>query len=145
MWHEMVSALAHADSPHSSASARRVTSMSHLRPPNAETESAFRANLVERPAQPEVATRFGPFDRNSIRCTDALNGLKSLPDNCIDLMITSPPYWALRDYGVNGQIGLEKDFRDYIAKLLAIFDEAKRVLKPHGTCWVNLGDTFAAP
>ncbi len=59
------------------------------------------------------------------------------------MCITSPPYWALRDYGVEGQLGLEPTFQEYITKLCDIFDEVKRVLKKTGTCWVNLGDTYA--
>lgn len=74
---------------------------------------------------------------------DALKGLKSLPDECVDCIITSPPYWQLRDYGVDGQLGLEPTFQEYIKKLVEIFDEAKRVLKKDGTCWVNLGDTYS--
>lgn len=75
--------------------------------------------------------------------TDALNGLKSLADESVDCIITSPPYWQLRDYGVEGQLGLEPTFQEYISKLVEIFDEAKRVLKKDGTCWVNLGDTYS--
>ena len=61
----------------------------------------------------------------------------------MDCVITSPPYWGLRDYGVDGQLGLEPHFNEYIEKLVAIFDEVKRVLKKEGTCWVNLGDTYS--
>jgi len=74
---------------------------------------------------------------------DALAVLKTFPDDFIDCVITSPPYWGLRDYGVEGQLGIEKAFDEYISKLCGIFDEVKRVLKPEGTCWVNLGDTFS--
>lgn len=80
---------------------------------------------------------------NKIICGDALKILKTIPSESIDCVITSPPYWALRDYGVSGQIGLEDNFADYLEKLLSVFDEIKRVLKPEGTCWVNLGDTYA--
>lgn len=73
---------------------------------------------------------------------DVLEILKKLPAESIDNIITSPPYWALRDYGVEGQIGLEKDFNEYLEKLWQIFDEIYRVLKPTGTCFVNLGDTY---
>jgi len=59
------------------------------------------------------------------------------------MCITSPPYWALRDYGVEGELGLELTFQEYINRLCDIFDEVKRVLKKDGTCWVNLGDTYA--
>lgn len=56
--------------------------------------------------------------------------------------MTSPPYWALRDYGIDGQLGLEETFQNYISKLCDIFDEVKRVLRKDGTCWVNIGDTY---
>lgn len=80
---------------------------------------------------------------NKIICGDAFKILKTIPDESIDCVITSPPYWALRDYGVRGQIGLESTIGKYLGKLIAIFDEVKRVLKPSGTCWVNFGDTYA--
>ena len=79
---------------------------------------------------------------NKIICGDSLQELKKLPDESVDCVITSPPYWALRDYGVEGQLGLEPTFQEYITKLCNIFDEVKRVLKKEGTCWVNLGDTY---
>lgn len=81
--------------------------------------------------------------RNTVVCGDSLEVLKTLPDTCIDCVVTSPPYWALRDYGVDGQLGLEPTFQEYITKLCNIFDEVKRVLKKDGTCWVNLGDTYS--
>jgi site-specific DNA-methyltransferase (cytosine-N4-specific) len=80
--------------------------------------------------------------RNVIFQGDALAGLKTLPDGCVDMCMTSPPYWALRDYGVEGQLGLEPTFEEYIKKLCDIFDQVNRVLKPQGTCWVNLGDCY---
>lgn len=80
---------------------------------------------------------------NKIICGDALKTLKKFPDECIDCVVTSPPYWALRDYGVKGQIGLESSVEEYLEKLLAVFGEIYRVLKPTGTCWVNFGDTYA--
>ena len=70
--------------------------------------------------------------------------LKCLPNESIDCVVTSPPYWALRDYGVEGQLGLEPTVNEYLIKLRAIFDEIQRVLKSTGTCWVNLGDTYAS-
>ena len=72
---------------------------------------------------------------NVILKGDALKCLKNeIPDNSIDCVVTSPPYWALRDYGINGQLGLESTFEEYLQKLCAVFDEIKRVLKPAGTC-----------
>lgn len=73
---------------------------------------------------------------------DATEILKMFPDNCIDCAVTSPPYWNLRDYGVNGQMGLEGTFIEYIHRMCNLFDEVKRVLKDTGTIWVNLGDTY---
>ena len=68
---------------------------------------------------------------------------KVFPDGYFNCSISSPPYWALRDYGVDGQLGLEPTFEEYIEKLCTIYDEVKRVLRDDGTCWVNLGDTYA--
>jgi len=66
-----------------------------------------------------------------------------LVDGCVQTVITSPPYWALRDYGVNGQIGLESTPEEYIEKLVGVFREVWRVLRPDGTVWLNLGDSYA--
>lgn len=82
------------------------------------------------------------LELNKIHQGDCLKLLKALPDESINCVVTSPPYWALRDYGVEGQLGLEPTFQEYINKLCDIFDEVKRVLRKDGTCWVNLGDTY---
>lgn len=81
--------------------------------------------------------------KNTIINGDALLELKKLPSESVDMVITSPPYWNLRDYNVDGQLGLEPTFYEYISKLCDIFDDVKRVLKKEGTCWVNLGDTYS--
>ena len=73
---------------------------------------------------------------------DNLKGLKQLPDNSINCCVTSPPYWGLRDYGVEGQIGLESTPEEYVENLVAIFREVKRVLRDDGTLWLNLGDSY---
>ena len=73
---------------------------------------------------------------------DVREKLATLPDESVHCIITSPPYWGLRDYGVSGQIGLESDFRDYIAIMVEVFRQVKRVLRSDGTCWLNLGDTY---
>ncbi len=80
---------------------------------------------------------------NNIICGDALEVLKTFPDESVDCVVTSPPYWTLRDYGVAGQLGLEPSLPVYLMRLGEVFDEVKRVLKNDGTCWVNLGDTFS--
>ena len=80
---------------------------------------------------------------SKIICGDALEVLKKLPDESIDCVVTSPPYWALRDYRVKGQIGLVSSVEEYLEKLMNVFAEIRHVLKPKGTCWVNFGDTYA--
>jgi DNA modification methylase len=80
---------------------------------------------------------------NKIINENCLSGLKQIPDGVIDCCVTSPPYWGLRDYGHDEQIGNEENFEDFISKLIEIYTEIKRVLKPTGTCFVNLGDTYA--
>jgi len=79
---------------------------------------------------------------NQIICGSAERVLKLFPDDSIDCVVTSPPYWGLRDYRVKGQLGLELTIREYIEKLTEVFDEVKRVLKSSGTCWINIGDTY---
>ena len=75
---------------------------------------------------------------------DALNVLTAMPDSFADCIVTSPPYWAKRDYGVTGQYGHEPDPESYIAILRQVFREARRVLAADGTCWLNLGDSYSA-
>lgn len=74
---------------------------------------------------------------------DAFEKLKTLDSESVQTCVTSPPFWGLRDYGVSGQIGLEKDPNDYVSKLVEVFREVRRVLKPDGTLWLNLGDSYA--
>lgn len=77
-----------------------------------------------------------------IRIGDALTILKTLPPESVHCVVTSPPYYRIRDYEVVGQIGMEDTAEEYIAKLVGVFREVRRVLRPDGTCWVNLGDTY---
>lgn len=80
--------------------------------------------------------------KNVIINDDALIALRELPDKCVNCCITSPPYYALRDYGVAGQIGQENTPEEYITKLVAVFTEVQRVLYDDGTLWLNIGDTY---
>lgn len=91
---------------------------------------------------PKPSTAIGKYT-NRIIGGDSLKVLKTMPDESVDCVITSPPYWALRDYGVKGQIGLEPSIEEYLEKLMNVFNEVRRVLKPEGTCWINFGDTYA--
>lgn len=81
---------------------------------------------------------------NTVHHGDCLTVLKTFPDEFIDCCVTSPPYWGLRDYGVSGQLGLEKTPEEYVAKMVEVFREVKRVLKKEGTAWINLGDSYAS-
>lgn len=79
---------------------------------------------------------------NQIYNESCLDTLSKMPDNYLDCVITSPPYWQLRDYGYEGQWGLEPSYEQYLENLWSMMDEIYRVLKPTGTCWINLGDTY---
>lgn len=74
---------------------------------------------------------------------DALEQLRVMPDESVHCIVTSPPYYGLRDYGIAGQIGLEPTPSEYVARLAAVFAEARRVLRDDGTLWLNLGDSYA--
>lgn len=74
---------------------------------------------------------------------DALESLRGLSDETVQCCVTSPPYWGLRDYGAEGQLGLEATPDEYVSKLVAVFREVRRVLKKDGTLWLNLGDSYA--
>ncbi len=74
---------------------------------------------------------------------DCLEVLRTLPDASVQTCVTSPPYYGLRDYGVEGQVGLEETPELYVARLVAIFSEVRRVLRDDGTLWLNLGDSYA--
>lgn len=80
---------------------------------------------------------------NTIICADALDGLKVLEDESVDMCVTSPPYYGLRDYGTERQIGMEERPQDYVKNLTEIFMEVHRVLKSTGTLWLNIGDSYA--
>jgi site-specific DNA-methyltransferase (adenine-specific) len=73
---------------------------------------------------------------------DALQVLQELPTASVDCVVTSPPYWGLRDYQVSGQYGHEPTIEDYVNTLRRVFGEVRRVLDPEGTCWLNLGDSY---
>lgn len=79
----------------------------------------------------------------TIMIGDVRDQLRMLPDNHVHCVVTSPPYWGLRDYGVDGQIGLEASPAEFIATMVEVFEEIRRVLRPDGTAWINMGDSYA--
>ena len=74
---------------------------------------------------------------------DCLEQIKNIESQSVQTCITSPPYWGLRDYGHDGQVGLEETPEEYVAKVVQVFAEVKRVMKDDGTLWLNLGDSYA--
>lgn len=81
--------------------------------------------------------------KSAIVTGDALSVLSRISDNYIDCCVTSPPYYGLRDYGAEGQIGLEENLDEYIKNIVEVFREVRRTLRPDGTLWLNLGDTYS--
>ncbi len=73
---------------------------------------------------------------------DALTVLRTMPSESVQTCVTSPPYWNLRDYGMDGQIGLESTLAEYVARLVEVFEEVRRVLRDDGVLWLNLGDAM---
>ncbi|NTG86178.1 site-specific DNA-methyltransferase [Agrobacterium rhizogenes] len=82
--------------------------------------------------------------RCKIHVGDCIDVMRSMPANSVDCVVTSPPYWGLRDYGVSGQIGLEPTLGEHLEVMVSVFREIRRILKVHGTVWVNYGDCYAA-
>jgi len=85
-----------------------------------------------------------PDHINSVCIGDCIEVMREIPDGVIQTCVTSPPYWGLRDYGQDGQLGLEKTPEEYVAKMVEVFREVRRILKDDGTLWLNLGDSYAA-
>ncbi len=79
---------------------------------------------------------------NKIICGNNVDVLASLPEQCVQMCVTSPPYWGLRDYGNDKQLGLEKTPEEYVANMVKVFQAVGRVLRDDGTLWLNLGDTY---
>lgn len=90
-------------------------------------------------------TRVPAIDDGDVRIWhgDVIDCLRNLPDGQIQTCVTSPPYWGLRDYGEEGQIGLESTPDKYVARMVDVFREVRRVLRDDGTLWLNLGDSYA--
>lgn len=80
---------------------------------------------------------------NTVYNGDCIDGLRALPDGVVNCCVTSPPYFGLRDYGMDGQIGLEETPNEYVEKMVNVFREVKRVLRDDGTLWLNIGDSYA--
>lgn len=86
-----------------------------------------------------------PMPSLHILIGDVRDTLRTIPDNSVQCVVTSPPYYGLRNYGVEGQIGLEKSPAEYIAEMVSVMREVRRVLRDNGTFWLNIGDCYASP
>lgn len=90
-----------------------------------------------------MSTPYHQDDAITLHVGDALEVLRTLPDTSVDCVVTSPPYFGLRDYGVEGQYGLEESPAAYVEQLRVVFAEIRRVLTDDGTAWLNIGDSYA--
>ena len=92
----------------------------------------------------EADTGVLTLHQSALVCGDARRALELLPDGCVQTVVTSPPYWSLRDYAVEAQIGCDDTLTDYIGSIVAAFAEIRRVLRDDGTVWLNVGDAFTS-
>ena len=86
----------------------------------------------------------GPDGPSLLLLGDAPTVLDRLPDECVQTVVTSPPYWSLRDYEIDGQLGLEASVEEFVKALTQVFDKVRRVLRDDGTLWLNIGDSFTS-
>lgn len=87
---------------------------------------------------------FEKISRSMVICGDATQALKLLPDRSVQTVVTSPPYWSLRDYGVEDQIGRDDSLRAYVKSIVCTFEQIRRVLRDDGTVWLNVGDSYTS-
>jgi len=93
----------------------------------------------------ERAADYGALaETSALILGDSHSVLSAMPEGCVQTVVTSPPYWSLRDYGIDGQVGFEANMYDFIDSLAALFDEVSRVLRNDGTLWLNIGDSYTS-
>ena len=104
--------------------------------------SGFR--VLTHAARANYESVFGTDGTSALVQGDTADVLPALPDESVDVVITSPPYWSLRNYRIQGQIGLENSVEEFVKTLAIVFDEVRRVLKKDGTLWLNIGDSYTS-
>ena len=121
-----------------------VTKKKHLIPSPKKCSAQIFNNIICKDFHTALAAykRETNYHQPLLLNGDAVVVLQELPTESIDFAMTSPPYWGKREYE-NGGIGLEKDYRDFVNHLTAVFSELKRILKPEGSFWLNIGDTYS--
>lgn len=107
-------------------------------------ELSRQAHLWADESLPEATAPALEDGRCKIVVGDARQVLANFPDEHFQCVVTSPPYWGLRDYGIEGQIGAETNVDDYLADLVALFREVRRTLRSDGTLWLNIGDSYTS-
>ena len=107
--------------------------------------NSFAEKFTNKPVNISMkrARRYTTIQLDIIHTGDCLEILKTLPEDSVHCCVTSPPYYALRDYGMEAQIGRETTPKEYISRLTEVFTEVRRVLRPDGTLWLNISDTYA--
>lgn len=108
--------------------------------------------MIPRVPQPQFSVRQHRLgatyeharDGNLLVQGDALAVMTAMPPGCVQTVVTSPPYWSLRDYGISGQVGLNETVYAYIDALACLFDQVHRVLRDDGTLWLNIGDSYTS-
>lgn len=112
--------------------------------PFAATDDAGRCVVKELALLEAEDLERQDFELPTIVIGDSRSVLRRLPSRLVQTTVTSPPYWSLRDYDIEGQIGLESSLEQYIANLVAVFEEVRRVTRDDGTLWLNIGDSYTS-
>lgn len=100
--------------------------------------------VLHNPGPLELAALAEPSAPSALICGDSATVTGLLPSELAQTVVTSPPYWSLRDYGIVGQIGLEDSVEHFIKALTMVFDGVQRVLRDDGTLWLNIGDSYTS-
>ncbi len=120
-----------------SANVTKEAPCRQTRYPSPAPISYVRINELERPP-------FETIDRSLLIYGDAHQALDLLPDESVQTVVTSPPYWSLRDYEVEEQLGCDDALEDYVESIVKTFEKIRRVLRPDGTVWLNIGDAYTS-
>ena len=105
--------------------------------------STYQGKVSSAPT-PDLFVQERNLPKASLLVGDSREILRGLPADFFQWCVTSPPYWSLRDYGIEGQIGLEGQLQDYLESLVSVFREVRRTLRPDGTLWLNIGDSYTS-
>ncbi len=111
--------------------------------PNEAPAGCARFRVVKHAESPDYAGLL-KLTESVLVLGDATKVLAAMPAASVQSVVTSPPYWSLRDYGIDGQVGLEDSVYDFVGRLVSMFEEVRRVLRDDGTLWLNIGDSYTS-